>query len=150
MFNQTERRCTELIFSLCFCYSTYTGPWNKFNFDLSATKNWIGIGRCSAIPYYSKYETMYFLKLVYSRPLFRYFVYSIQLKIHLILNKICPWLDLNRGSLVSKATELPTEPLPLAHEFMYFVKYCLGETKTEHENIFCTQCEATYVRSQCV
>ena len=55
--------------------------------------------------------------------------------------------DLNRGSLVSKATELPTEPQPLPHEFMYFVKYCLDGTKTEHENIFCTQCEATYVRS---
>ena len=55
--------------------------------------------------------------------------------------------DLNRGSLVSKATELPTEPQPLPHEFMYFVKYCLGETKTEIENIFCFQCDATYVRS---
>ena len=37
------------------------------------------------------------------------FVFSIQL----LLNKICWWLDLNRGSLVSEATPLPTESQPL-------------------------------------
>ena len=31
----------------------------------------------------------------------------------LIVNKICQWLDSNRGSLVSEATALPTVPQPL-------------------------------------
>ena len=44
----------------------------------------------------------------HSLPLF-IFVFLIQL----IVNKICWWLDSNRGSLVSEATALPTDPQPL-------------------------------------
>ena len=33
----------------------------------------------------------------------------------LIVNKICRWLDLNHGSLVSEATALPTVPQPLPY-----------------------------------
>ena len=57
-----------------------------------------------------------FLKMGHSRPLFLYFRLF---KTHVTVNKcsiyinFCRWLDSNRGSLVSEATALPTEPQPL-------------------------------------
>ena len=40
------------------------------------------------------------------------FVFSTQLTVNKCSIKVCRWLDSNRGSLVSEATALPTEPSP--------------------------------------
>ena len=40
----------------------------------------------------------------------------------LIVNKICRWLDLNHGSLVSEATALPTMPQPLPYVVAKFTQ----------------------------
>ena len=49
----------------------------------------------------------------HSRPLFLYFVFSIQLTVHIVQYKFCRRLDSNHGPLVLEATALPTEPQPL-------------------------------------
>ena len=49
----------------------------------------------------------------HSRPLFLYFVFSIQLTVHIVQYKFCRQLDSNHGPLVLEATALPTEPQPL-------------------------------------
>ena len=57
----------------------------------------------------------FFLKKIRPFPASFYFifVFSIQLIINKCSIKFCWWLESNRGSLVSKATALPTEPQPL-------------------------------------
>ena len=49
----------------------------------------------------------------HSRPLFLYFVFSIQLTVYNVQYKFCR--DSNRGHLVSEATALPTEPQPFPY-----------------------------------
>ena len=44
---------------------------------------------------------------------FLIFVFSTQLTENKCSIKVCRWLDLNRGSLVSEATALPAKPQPL-------------------------------------
>ena len=56
-----------------------------------------------------------FFKKGHSRPLFLFFVFSMQLIVG--TDKIYKWPDSNRGSLVSKATALPTEPKPRSCNF---------------------------------
>ena len=54
---------------------------------------------------------------------FLIFVFSTQLTENKCSIKVCRWLDLNRGSLVSEATALPAKPQPLPKDtpFSYLV-----------------------------
>ena len=56
----------------------------------------------------------------HSRPVFLYFVCSTQLTVKKCLIRVCQWLDLNHGSLVSEATALPTVPQPLPYSKGFF------------------------------
>ena len=58
------------------------------------------------------------------------FVFSTELFNTVYRNKICRWLDSNRGSLVSEATALPIEPQSLSKNyFSYFIHPLLDYPK---------------------
>ena len=61
--------------------------------------------------YFIKYAAL--LKMRHSRPLFLYFrLFNVVNSKQMFYIIVCRWLDSNRGPLVSKATALPTVPLP--------------------------------------
>ena len=59
----------------------------------------------------------HFFKKGHSRPLFLFFVFSV--------NKLCKCWDSNHGPLVSEATALPTEAQPLPYEQFLFSSFQL-------------------------
>ena len=86
-------------------YDSRTFLWHPSSSNLSDP--WLG---SNIVNIYCKYIFLFF-KMGLSRPLFSLFSsfqYTVDSK--QMFNKLCRWLDSNRGPLVLKATALPTEP----------------------------------------
>ena len=60
-----------------------------------------------------------------------------------VLYKLCQWLDSNHGPLVLEATDLPTEPQPLATYFLANVAQFVGDfCRYFKHHCFCLQTTA--------